>query len=175
MNPLDFFAKGSEEPLPKHEKDALLKSVQGKDYALFGLVLETGMDYKELPLIHWNDVFQSELAIKLYDKRLKRVRTVYAPKRLFDVLMRFRGQNEELIFPYSEYMLQQKLKAATKHALGKEHSWHSLRLTYITDAASCGIPLEIAAENSGISPAMLFKYWKHTPEEVRKLMARRIL
>ncbi len=175
MNPLDLFTNALDVPLRKEQAQQLLAETTGKDRALFGLVLETGMDPKELSLLRWDDVFETEFAIKTYDKRLKRVRTVYAPKDIFAILTKFRGQNEELVFPYSDYILQQRCKELTQRALGKEYGWHALRLTYITLASASGIPLEIASENSGISPNMLFKYWKHTPVEIRKLMATKLV
>lgn len=175
MQFINFLNKNEvpETPLTQVQVEDLLEGISvPKDRILFNLVLNTGMDYKELLQLRWDDIsFRGEY-IHVYDKQLKRLRTVYAPKGIFEELERYRGQNDGagLVFDSTDYLLQQKRKEWTTRCLGFEVSWHKLRLTYITLAASKGIPLEIASENSGVSPTMLFKYWKRDGDYIKNII-----
>ncbi len=173
MNPLDLLTgTKDEEPLNEDEISKLKEGVHIlKDKVVFDLVLSTGMDYKDLIGLRYADISITEQKIVIYDKRLKRLRAIYAPKQIFDYFKHINhSSNETPAFPFTDYMFQQIRKSWTKKCLGREVSWHVLRLTAITQAAKEGLPLELMAENSGIPPSQLFKYWKHNPEQIKKLV-----
>lgn len=169
-----FFNKPDDEAFDYESTNAFLESINIlKERLVCTFFLKTGISAAELIKLRWSDIETSNQRVMVYDSNLKRIRNVYTPRDIVDMLNRLRNNNglgNETIFPVTERQLNTIVGKWTNIFNGKSKSVHSLRLAYIFGCASNRIPIEVVAENMGVPPTQLFKYWHHTPEEVRAMI-----
>ena len=143
----------------------MLNSLVGLESIALEFIIYTGIRPQELITIKKADLGSN--TIRIYDVKLKRFRVVSVPQMLMKKLPNGIHDYNQLIFNFSLYKLNEFLNTASHSVLGPTHTytWHSLHLFYIEIANINNIPLEIVAENMGVSPNKLFKYFKSRIEK----------
>ena len=168
MNFLSFVEKTDEDPIPADQLELFIGSISVSLERLFiETICRTGINPKVLTTLRWSDIDRLGCSFRIYDK--KHTRIIYVPDYILQKYLLLNLSDGMPIFAYSDYTLKDILYRNTKRFFAKPKSWHSLRLTYLKIAHSKNIPLEVVAQNMGVSADSLLKYWSRSPDEVRHL------
>ena len=145
---------------PKQHITAMTDTLVGLERLAMEFIIYTGITPQELIRIRKSDLISN--TIKIYDVKLNRFRNVIVPKNLFKKLPNGIHDLNQIIFNFSVYKLNEALKTSSEKVLGPgyTYTWHSLHLFYIEISKENNVPLEIVAENMGVPPTKLFKYFK---------------
>lgn len=173
MNIFGYLKQEDNTPLSESEVIILENEIPiAKDKLFFKIIAKTGISTEHLLGLRIGDIhFQSQY-FHIYDKKLVRNRIVVAPHEIFESFKYLAHKPvDDLVFgELTLYKLNNNLKEYTRKYIQREKTWHSVRLFYIFNCPKLNIPLEVCAENTGISPATLFKYYKHSPKELVDLI-----
>jgi len=139
-----------------------------RDDAMVRLALSVGLRVSEVITLTQSDIDWQAGTLKVWDEKKDRMREVMPDSRTLTVLRQYVnsiGQRREL-FPLSAKTCNRVVQAASRAALGRVISWHSLRTTYVSRCREEGVPLEIVQRNTGDSVRTLLRHYSRMPESV---------
>ncbi len=164
--------RNSNDPLTKEEVAALINSTtQLEDRTLFILGFNTGMRVSEIVNIPWTAVDWNEGMITIWDEKKNRSRRVMPDAYTLSTLKLWQnadGGKQEKVFEFSAKTVQNKLHYWSEKLLGKRKSWHCVRHTYVTCSVIAATPVSIVADNTGDSPATIYKYYTQIPPQKKR-------
>lgn len=159
-------------PLTKEEVATLINHTTDLETkTLFILGFNTGMRVSEITNISWLAVNWNENTITIWDEKKNKYRNVIVDSYTMSALRLWHNTNnfkQEKIFSFTTKTVQNKLKKWTEKILNKKKSWHCVRHTYITLNVIENTPLTIISDNTGDSPATIYKYYTQIPYQKKK-------
>lgn len=165
----------SNDPLAEEEVTRLLRSVTDPaDYILFYIGFTTGMRVSEVRALDIGLIDFQERRIKIFDQKKDIYRWIYPPEAPLVALQRFINagvKSPPLVFPWGEKTIETRIQKWTKNILGKKKSWHCVRHTYITLSRKKKIPMETVVQNTGDSPATIWRYYVNfSADDMREIV-----
>jgi len=160
------------DPLTREEVSRLINNTtELEDRTLFILGFNTGMRVSEIVNIPWVSVDWSEGLITIWDEKKNRYRRVMLDSYTLNSLRLWQnaeGGMQEKIFEFSAKTVQSRLQYWSQKTLGKRKSWHCVRHTYITLQVIAATPVSIVSDNTGDSPATIYKYYTQIPPQQKR-------
>lgn len=157
------------DPLTKEEVARLIEHTTDLEArTLFVLGFNTGMRVSEITNIPWISVNYQEGFINIWDEKKNKYRRVVPTQYSLNMLKLWQnaqGGQQQNIFALSSKTVQNRLQSWTQKVLNKKKSWHCVRHTYITLQVIAGTPVSIVADNTGDSPATIYKYYTQIPPQ----------
>jgi integrase len=139
-----------------------------RDDAMVRLGLSVGLRVSELITITQADIDWQLGKIKIWDEKKDRMREVTPDSPTLAVLRRYVasiGAQREL-WPITAKTVNRIVAAASRQALGRVITWHSLRTSYVSTCRANDVPLEIVQANTGDSRSTILRYYSRIPDQV---------
>jgi integrase len=139
-----------------------------RDDVMVRLGLSVGLRVSELLGITQADIDWQLGKIKIWDEKKNKLREVTPDTPTLAVLRRYVESigAQRALFPITAKTVNRMLAAASRQALGRVITWHSLRTSYVSTCRANDVPMEIVEANTGDSRSTILKHYSRIPDQV---------